>query len=158
MLDFVTNNALLDMLPADPMIDKDAEAKLAQMDDKAMHHLITYNPSLVWILDNFELRRPGPPSVNLSSFERHPCQDPHWMRADLFESRLSHCRSNTSISDSTYWPHKLIWGQWLAVARSRGHLEAMSENYPSLFVPEHSCWEAFKQMLTTCEPMKTDLA
>ena len=82
MLDYTTYNALMDMIPGEPKVDKDAEEKLVQLEDKAMHHEITYNPALVWMLDNFELRRPGPPSVNLSSFKRHPCQDPHWMKPE----------------------------------------------------------------------------
>ena len=122
MLDYITSNALMDMIPDDPKLDADAEAKLATMEDKAMHYEITYNPCLVWMLDMFELRCPGPPSVNLSSFKRHPCQDPHWMKPEHFESRLSNCRTNSSMSDASNWPHKLIWGQWLGVARSRGHL------------------------------------
>ena len=82
MLDYITSNALMDMIPDDPKLDADAEAKLATMDDKTMHYEITYNPCLVWMLDMFELRCPCPPSVNLSSFKRHPCQDPHWMKPE----------------------------------------------------------------------------
>ena len=121
MLDYTTANALLDMVPSDPKIDADAEAKLIAMDDKTMNYLITYDPALVWILDNFELRRAGPPSINLSSFMNKPCQDPHWMRPEVFEAKLSSCRKYSNVDDASNWPHKLIWGQWLGVARSRGH-------------------------------------
>ena len=83
--------------------------------------------------------------------------NPFWLPAEEFEAYL--CGVNFAEErDPNLWPHLVVFGQWLALAKRVGCPRAMSSDFASLVAPSSSVWEALMSMIEVVEPFKSELS